>query len=415
MKMTQVLVLVKNNNGISRNYYLFLNHTLKQIRETLTGEGFMFRDDDFMSNDAPVAKKDEEEVQLYELVGQDNLLPLHIGKYQTGLDSQDTSLERYNGLNLAQKIALFKEIEIFRGLTASYQEGFRKTFKPCITEWTKEEQLPDSVRPTYVSEVTVQSSFNEVTHSMVVSSINKASASLNIPFGGGQAEFEHAQRTATTSNEVTQYFAGKFFVTKVLLNVDINNLELVPDFTEQVLTAVQKGTNIDQYANLINTLNERGYFVPKSFRLGGSLLNRASTKVSKFSQSQSEQQEFAVGFRLTIKGFGGGADYSNSSGSDQSSSTTSRYSDLTIEMIGGQAHANDYKSWALSLNPAINWDVITYDQLYPTIALLKNKSLIRHCLYLMNEYNTYPTVQDKQRAISIAKYATQVETILFNS
>jgi|JFJP01.1.fsa_nt_gi MAC/Perforin domain. len=409
--MTEVLVLVEKTDGEKKNYSLNLSATLQDTRGKLTQKGFMSENDHFLLNNAPIETGDEDTVILKQLVGEDGSKPLYIGTANTGLDSPDQSVQRYNSLNTNQKLALFQNIEIYRGLTASSEKGFHKTFNPCIASWNSI-QLPNSVQPSFVTEVVVESSFNEVTHSIVVSSVNKASASLNTPYGGGQTEFEHAQQTSTTSKEVTEYLAGKFLVNKVVLDVNLTNLQLVQDFQDEILANVQSGTEIDQYANLINTLNERGYFVPKCFTLGGSLLSTSSTKVSEFSQSEIEKREFSVGFKLAINGFGGGGDYSNSQGQETSSSSTSQYCNLSIQKKGGEAGASEYDVWAKSLNPAINWDVISYDQLYPTIALLSNKRLIRYCLGLLNEYNSYNTVIDKQKVISIAKYATQVEVIL---
>jgi len=413
--MTEALVLVQKTDGQKKNFLLNLNATLKDIREKLTQKGFMSINDQFLRFDATIELEDENVLPLKLLVGEDPLKPqpLQIGTVEIGLESPDQSIQRYNTLNITDKLALFQNLEIYRGLTASSEKGFTKPFKPCIVSWHSG-QLPNSVQPSFVTEIVVESSFSEVAHSMVVSSVNKASVSLATPFGGGQTGFEYAQQTSTSSKEVTEYLAGKFLVNKVALDVDVANLQLVQDFEQQILAAVQANTSIDQYANLINTLNERGYFVPKRFTLGGILLSTSSTQVSEFSQAESEKKEFSVGFKLAIKGFGGGSDYSNANGQDTSSSSTSKYSELSIQKKGGEASASQYDVWAKSLNPAINWDVISYDELYPTIALLRDKRLMRHCLSLMNNFNSYATVQDKQTVISIEKYATQIE-VIFNS
>ncbi|MEA5536945.1 MAC/perforin domain-containing protein [Crocosphaera sp. XPORK-15E] len=409
--MTQALILVEKTDGEKKNFSLNLDATLQDIRQQLTQEGFMSEGDQFLLNNAPVEAKDESTVTLKQLVGDDGSKSLQIGTVESGLETSDKSVDRYNSLNVNQKLALFNNIQIYRGLTASSEKGFTKTFKPCIVAWHND-QLPNFVRPSFVTEVVVDYSFSEVTHSMTVSSIDKASASLDTPYGGGQTSFGYAQKTSTTSKEVTEYLTGKFLVSKFVLDVDLANIQLLQDFEQQILTAVEADQPIDQYANLINILNERGYFVPKRFTLGGAILSTTTTQISEFSQAEDEKTEFSVGFKLAIDGFGGGGDYSHSEGKETSSSSTSKYSNLSLTKIGGSADSSNYYDWAKSLNPAINWDVISYDELYPTIALLSDKRLLRYCLQLMETYNTYETVEDKQTVISIAKYTTQVESIL---
>lgn len=405
------LVLVEKTDGEKKNYSLNLDATLNDIREKLTQEGFMAEDDEFLLHNAPIDTQDEATVTLKEVVGDDGLMPLQIGTVESGLEAPDKSVDRYNRLNVNQKIALFNNIQIYRGLTVSPGKGFSKTFKPCIASWHGD-QLPNSVKPSYVTQVIVDYSFSEVTHSMSTSNVDKASASLSTPYGGGQTSFEYAKKTSTSSKKVEEYLTGKFLVNKVDLQVDLANIQIVKDFEQQVLTAVQASESIDQYTNLINTLNERGYYVPTRFTLGGILISTSSTKISEFKEAESEKTDFSVGFKVAIDGFGGGDDYSHSERKDSSSSSTSKYSNLSITKKGGRADTSKYDDWTKSLNPAINWDVISYDELYPTIALLADMRLIRYCMNLMETYNTYDTVKDLQAVISIAKYATQVESVL---
>lgn len=411
--MTNALVLVERTDGEKQNFPLVLEAVLREIRHKLSDRGFMSDDDAFLLHNAPIALQDEESVTLDQVVGKDGAAPLQIGQADGGLDPGDTSVDRYNRLNTSQRLALFNNLQIYNGLTASPEQGFTRTFKPCIANW-HETQLPESVQPNFVTQVVVSSSFSEVEQSMAVSSVDKASASVDTPYGGGQSSFEYAQKHSKDSKKVNEYLTGKFLVNKVLLDVDVSNLQLVPDFEPQVLAAVKSGNEIDLYANLIGVLNERGYFAAKRFTLGGALLSTSSTTISEFSEADSEQTDFSVGFKAAVDGFGGGGDYSHSEGSEKSSSTKTKYSNLNITKRGGSAEAEEYADWAKSLNPAINWDVISYDELYPTLALISDKSLLRYCLKLLNTYNSYPTVQDKQSVISIAKYATQIESI-FNT
>ncbi len=378
--MTNALVLVERTDGEKQNFPLALEAVLREIRHKLSDRGFMSDDDAFLLHNAPIALQDEEASRdPGSGSGQRRHCPTPDRTSGWRVGPGDTSVDRYNRLNTSQRLALFNNLQIYNGLTASPEQGFTRTFKPCIANW-HETQLPESVQPNFVTQVVVSSSFSEVEQSMAVSSVDKASASVDTPYGGGQSSYEYAQKHSKDLKKVNEYLTGKFLVNKVLLDVDVSNLQLVPDFEPQVLAAVKSGNGneIDLYANLIGVLNERGYFAAKRFTLGGALLSTSSTTISEFSEADSEQTDFSVGFKAAVDGFGGGGDYSHSEGSEKSSSTKTKYSNLNITKRGGSAEAEEYADWAKSLNPAINWDVISYDELYPTLALISDKRLLRY-------------------------------------
>lgn len=408
--MKDKLVLVERTDGEKMNFLLDLNDNLTTIRVFLEDKKFMSSADNFIANSVTVNKESESNTLLKNVVGLTASNPLVIGVVKNTLPSPDDSMDSYTRLNTSQKLALFENIQIFRGLTASTDKGFDKTFKPCIATWN-ENQLPYYVKPSFVTEINISSSFSEVAQSMAISSIESTSTSLSTPYGGGEASFEHAKKQTSSSREVKQYLTGSFYVNKIDLEVDMDNLQLLKDFENQILEAVRPDNEIDQYYNLILALNERGYYVPKSFTIGGVLLTTSSTEISEYSESETERKDFSVGFKVAIDGFGGGSDYSNTQESESSSSTTTKYTNLSIIQKGGNPTLENYDEWIKSLNPAVNWDVIKYNKLYPTLALLSDKRLLHHCLKLLNRYSTYDAVKDLQKVIKIEDYATQIELI----
>ncbi|MBK1664541.1 hypothetical protein CKO38_08210 [Rhodospirillum rubrum] len=411
--MATILILVERSDGERRNIALDVTASLADTRATLGEKAFMGPEDGFLMHGAPVDRGDEAEVPLAALVGENGAAPLMIGVASAGLDDPDTSVDRYNRLTTSQKLALFNEIEIYRGITATATKGFHRTFKPCIASWNSQ-QLPASVKPTHVSAVRVVSTFSEVGHSLSKTSSDKSSVSLTAPFGSGEAAFSHAKTHTTSTKTVKQYLLGQYLVNKVELAQDLGSLSLVPDFEQAILTAISAERDIDAYVNLIETLNERGYYVAKTFTLGGALIGQETTQIEEYTESEKQQTEFSVGFKMAIDGFGGGADYSHSEGSETTTSTTSKYKNMSLTQTGGSASAKDYEAWATSLNPAINWDVIDHMDLYPTLALIKNMRVVNHCVSLMDEYHTYDTVRDRQTVIDIGGYTTRVQQLLFS-
>jgi hypothetical protein len=410
--MATTLILVERTDGQRRNVALDLTASLAETRTTLTAKGIMDDGDDFLLHGAPVDRDDEPAVPLSAIVGADGAGSLTIGGERTGLEDPDATVQRYNRLTTAQKLGLFNDIEIYRGITATADKGFHRTFQPCIATWNAN-QLPASAKPTHVSEVRVTSTFSEVGHTLTLTSSDKTSVSLTAPFGSSQSDFSYAKSHSTTTKTVKEYLLGKYMVNKVALSQNLANLSLVADFEDAIVAAISADREIDAYAKLIDTLNARGYYVAKAFTLGGVLISEKTTEITEYSESETEKTEFSVGFKLAIDGFGGGADYAHSDGREETSSSTSKYKDMSLTKTGGSAASKDYEAWTASLNPAINWDVIDHMELYPTLALLKNMRVVRRCLSLMDEYHTYDTVKTRQTVIDIGGYTTKVQQLLF--
>lgn len=406
--MTNTLILVKKTDGEKKNYSLDLTNTLEAVRKILTNDGFMYVDDVFIVNDATIDIAAEKNTTLDVIVGVKGKKPLLLGTVEGGLENPDKTVDRYNSLNMQQKLALFNNVQIYHGITASSKNGIEKSFKPCIVNW-HESQMPNSKNAYYVSQVIIDESFSEVEKSFSITNTDKMSASINTPYGGGKTSFEYMKSRSKTSKEVKTYLTGKFLINKVDLEVELKNIQLADDFYQEMLVAVKSGSDIDQYENIVKVLNNRGYYVPIKFTIGGMIYSESSTEVSTYKEVEKEKKDFSVGFKLAIDGFGGGSDYSHSTETESSTSTTQKYSNLNIIKKGGRPDCVKYEAWTKSLNPAINWDVIKYDKLYPTLALLPDKRLIRYCIQLLDTYNTYSTVKDLQQVFNIGKYTTQVE------
>lgn len=406
--MKNSLILVQKTNGMKKNYSLDLSNTLEVIRGILIDKKFMSINDEFIKNGATIDTKDEKTITLDTLVGENEEKTLLLGKIENRLKNPDTSVDIYKNLNISEKLELFNNIEIYHGITASTKNGIGKSYKPCIESWN-ESKIPNAKKPYYISQVIIDESFSEIEKSFSITNTDKVSASVDTPYGGGETSFEEMKSKSKTSKNIKTYLIGKFLINKVELEVEIKNIHLRDDFYQEILGAVEDGSEIDQYTRIIEILNNRGYYIPTKFTIGGMIYSESSTEISTYKELKTEKQEFSAGFKLAINGFGGGGDYSHSEETSNSTSTTQKYSALNIIKKGGRTDAVKYEDWTKSLNPAINWDVVKYDKLYPTLALLPNKSLIRYCLKLLNKYNSYSSVKNLQKVFKIEKYTTQVE------
>ena len=410
--MAKKLVLVKNTSGKQQNFFLEITDTLSQIRTVLIDDGFMDDNDLFIFNGASIAKKDEGEITLNILLDEDGKSSIIVGSADNGLENPDKSYDIYTKFNTKEKLDLFENIQLYRGLSVSINKGLEKTSKNCIAHW-HDNQLPLYSSPTFVSQVIIDESFNKVEKSFSITNTDKVSASLKTPFGGGKSSFEHMKKNSSSSTEVKEYLTGKFLINKIDLEVEISNFQLLKNFEDEILAAAGQDNPIDQYYELVTALNNRGYYLPKKFTLGGMIYSESSTEISEYSQSEEEKKEFSAGFEAAVKGFGGGSDYSHSTTTENSSKVSNKYQNLNIMKKGGRNDKDKYAEWLQSLNPAISWDMIKVDELYPTLALLSDRRLLRFCINLLNTYNTYEHLQDIQQVIDLEKYATSIEAAVF--
>jgi Fungal MACPF-like domain len=413
--MATQLIKVERSDGESKTVQLDLSTKLNAVREQLGEKRFMRKKDTFLWNGSSIDTDDEESTRLSELVGEDGKSPLKIGAVKPDLgEGKDGDLQRYDNLSAAQKLELFRRLEVYRGLTATTKEGFDKTAAPCVNPW-HEDDLPASTRFRIPTKITSDHTFHEATRHLKTDSVDEASVSLSTPYGGGEAGFKHAQSHSEDSKTVKDYLIGKVLVRTVKVTVAPKNLQLTASFEKTVRDALLKDKSSKgiQAYNLVKALNEVGYYVPRIFTLGGALITEKTTDITEFSQADTESTEFHAEVNASFKGIGGGGKYSHSESREESSSDKHERNQLTFDQIGGrQGTFNDYPKFLDSLDSSINWDVIAYDELYPTVALISDKSMRRLCIQLLNNYATYEQIIDEQPLIDLIGYATQAEVAI---
>lgn len=416
--MSGQLVVVQKVGGDAKGFMLDPAHHLSAVRKTLEAKQFMDESDAFLHANAPVERSDEGRVPLSALIGDGDGGELHIGESKPDLGPDADGLVRYDALSDTQKLALLSgtNVAVYSGLTAS-TKGFAPSFKPALAPWHAAD-LPNARAPRIITEVSTDTAFSEVEKSLSETSTDKASLDLTTPYGGGEASYEYAKTHSESSDEVTEYLVGKYIVRKVSLQVEQSALQLTADFERAVVAAAKASSDIDGIAAVIDVLNARGWYVPAELTLGGAVFTSSSTKISKFSESDSEKTDFSVGFKLAFDSIGGGASYSHAEGRDTSTSTTSKFTSLSFDQIGGQPAPNDDQfvtKWIESLKSALNWGVASYDRLVPTVGLLTTPRLAVWITQMLDRYSTYESVASRQTVIDLASYSTSVQTMLSKS
>ncbi|MEI8630956.1 hypothetical protein P4S72_00245 [Vibrio sp. PP-XX7] len=408
--MTEALIKVIRGKS-TKSFVLNTDAKLDETRQTLTEppNSFMTTADSFLNDGSPIQKGSEKLIPLNALTGTGNVLNIGSGADIGGNDG----VQRYNQMSEADKIALFENIQICRGLGVD-STGFRKTFKN-LYDW-KAGHLPEANMPRVLTQMKQSYTFNEQTHTLETNGVQSGSVSLTTPFGGGSSNFTLAQSHSEDSKTVTEYMTQRYLSNKVDLHVSKDNLKGNPAFIEAVKIAVKgRETSIDGYESLVIVLNEWGWYIPLEFTLGGALYATRKEKITAYSQADSESQKFGADFKAEFDGIGGGAAYENSSGTKTSSGHTEKSKAVQLLQIGGKAGtSSSYTDWNASLNDSINWNTITFQQMLPSLMLLAghNNDVLTTADYLLQKFHSYRQVATLQPYIDVSAYELRLAEML---
>lgn len=408
------LITVRRTDGDNHALNLDISQTLAATRTSLTGRGFMRNEDSFLTPDQiAIDSSDEPSIKLSEAVKSGVLL---VGEASSvsPIDPND-GIARYNALNDDHRRAIFKNIQIYRGLAIT-ADGFGKTFRD-VYEW-KNGALPRANMPIVNSELTSSYSFSKVTRDLTVFGSQSTSVSLSSAYGSADAEYKTESRKSTSSSQVTESLVTRYIVRKVLLQVDPGNLIVDPGFVAAVGKALKGQEEVQQgYYDLLKVLDTWGYYIPQEFSLGGVIYATDDTSISDFSQAESNKEEFTGSFKATFGSIGGGAAYSQAAGSDSKTTSSTKFQNTELQLVGGQAGLEkDYPKWAVSLAPAVNWALADAPKLYPTLVLLAGddtgRGLLGTAINLIETFSTYPSAASAQPYLDMQAYNTVVQGLV---
>jgi hypothetical protein len=363
------LIQVKKTNGKSQAYQLDPASTLLTVRTFLTSKKFMSINDSFLFDSTTTVDREQEStIKLSDLVKDKGILLIGVAS-DTSPISTDDGVSRYNLLNDDQKQAIFDNIQVFRGLSFG-TATFGKTFKD-VYSWAVG-YTPAANTPRVITELVSNYAFNKATSEIKTYSSDTSSVNFSSPYASGEAEYKTEKSKTTSTSSVTEFLMTKYIVRKVDLKVDTQRLLVNPAFVAAVKAALKDNAKTAEgYANLIAVLNEYGYYVPIEFTLGGAILGTDQTKINDFSQAESEKKEFNSSFKAEFEGIGGGAAYNNASGTDKTNTTSTKYQNIAMQLIGGDPGLEkDYPKWAESLKPAIKWSMADVSKFMPSLLLL---------------------------------------------
>jgi hypothetical protein len=408
---TSVLVKISKSNGTSQAEMLDSSSTLATVRTLLGAKHLMSINDSFLMDTGTVVDRDQEGTIHLDSVLKDDVLLIGQPTDTSPIGTGD-GVARYNLLNSDQKLAVFDNIQIFRGLTFG-PNTFGKAFKD-VYSWAPG-YTPVANTPQVITELVSSYAFSKVTSDLKTYSSDSTSVSLSTPYASGEAEYKTEQSQSTSTSKVTEYLTTKYIVRKADLQVDTGKLVVSPDFIAAVRTALlHNEQTAEGYFNLINVLNTYGYYVPVEFTLGGAIVGSDQTEISDFSQAESEKSEFNASFKGEFEGIGGGAAYGQASGQDKATSTSTKYQDLTILVMGGDPGLEkDYPKWAASLNSALNWVLADVSKFWPTLLLLvsdeEGRQLLGTAINLIESFHSAPHSSSLQPYLDMGSYNTVIQ------
>ncbi|HEY0144396.1 MAG TPA: MAC/perforin domain-containing protein [Thermoanaerobaculia bacterium] len=409
-----ILVNVKKTNGKSQAYLLDTTDTLDTVRTFLTGKKLMSINDSFLFDGGTAVDRDQEaQITLGDVI-KDKVLMIGAPANGSAIDPAD-GVARYNLLNDDQKRAIFENVQIFRGLTFG-ANTFGKSFKDVYT-WAPG-YTPAANTPRVITELVSNYAFNKATSELKNYSSQSASVNVSSPYGSADAEYKTEQSKTTSTSKVTEYLSTKYIVRKADLQVDPQSLVVTPDFVAAVRTALKGNeSTLDGYHNLVSVLNDYGYYIPVEFTLGGAILGTDQTDISDLSEAETHKQEFNASFKAEFEGIGGGGAYGEASGSDKTTTTSTKFQNITMELIGGSPGLEkDYPEWAKSLNAAIQWGMADVSKFRPTLVLLasddEGRQILGTAINLLDKFASAPRSAELQPYIDMRAYNSSLQVLV---
>jgi MAC/Perforin domain len=413
---TTILVTIqKSSTGTNQALLLDPESKLVTTRHALTEKKLMSINDSFLRNASTVINRDYESLIALSAILQDgNVLSIGQATPTPSIEPKD-DVSRYNLLNNDQKLDIFRNIQVFRGLSFG-SDTFGKTFEN-VYEWAPG-YTPVANNPHVISELVSDYAFTKATSELKTYSSRSKSISVSAPYASGSAEYKTAKSKTTSSSKVTEYLNTKYIVRKVDLQVDPQQLVVLPAFVKAVGNAMSGLEGKPEgYYKLIQVLDKFGYYVPQEFTLGGAILGTDNTDISEFSEAETQKREFNGAFKREFDKMGGGSAYDQSKGKEKSTSTSTKFQTISIRAIGGAPGLEkDYPSWAKSLDRAVNWALADVSLFRPTLVLLAQSDeggpLLGTAIHLIEKFCHAPGLIDRQPFLDMGEYNTAVQGIL---
>ena len=326
-------------------------------------------------------------------------------KPDAGTATTDNEVE-YINLSTADRKKLFDRLQLSKAIKLTLT-GFEKCFPYTIT-WQQE---PYHLVPENTLRVDKSFSFSKTIHELRKRGVQNVKAS-----GGGfgvavSAEYKKEKESLSRQETTTAYLLTTYDVPKIKLSIPVDRITVSRDFENNVRKAIAITDSTAGYFELLNVLNQYGFYVPTVFTLGGQIYAEDTKHIQSTVEAETETEAFAVALEanLMISGVpvkvGGG--YGQSNSTEETNARLNAARAIQKNVRGGDpAKSNDSAPWIASLGPYSRWAVMEYVELTPTIKFLNPLDRAK-CAKLINQHFLSGQTQ-KKTVVDMGSYATSL-------
>lgn len=389
------------NHRSDRTYKVPLdpNASLTAVRKELTSHKIMAKSDRFFSEsedgvESEVQLDYEDDFKLSTILTKNSFT---IGA-ASGADEVTGDGSMYDEMNTGEKNDLLYDkcnlLSGYRTVTRGGQRMFDKGVSRVMQELP---ELPDFGTPQGVMDNEVYMSFSQVDHEMDVRGVEKSSIGFSTPFGGADSSMEHEHHHNSQTSQSTAYFTLKRFEPRAEIVLNETDMRPSVHFMDAITEAVSDD-GPDGYEKLINTFNRYGYFVGKSFTLGGAYYVESTKTYASDEEVDDDKSSFEISAKAEYEGFGASGNHAEEKEKGVKDKTVHETFSMSDSALGGKdattATANDDEktasidlaTWVSSLSDSRTWRTILVSDMMPTLALLaaENQDLFKEVLGLIN-------------------------------
>lgn len=415
------LILVRHSDGRAVFLKLVLTTKLQEARIDLVFRGYMTKDDSFIFDRNAVAETEEETVTLNEIIqkNKDDRKEIVIGDPSVNAREPDIDLKepiRFQNLSYNEKRDLLGEnnLNIYQGLTfksGNTSLNFVATHQSLYK--FPAGYIPKARNPDLEIDSEDFLSFSQETHSLHISGTSTSSLSLSTPYVDAEAEYKKSKEESHSSDKINSYFTQRYLRKKVDLSTDIKKIIVERSFIDAIRGAVN-GLGLTRQAclNLIKVLNEYGWYVPLEYTLGGAVFATETKEITTLENAYKESESFKASFKATVGGYSGGGSHEEEHSKEEKDKNVKKLEKVTLQVKGGSetAKPGDFTDWNKSLNEPINWRVISYDKLLPSLMLLSGieNDMMSTCLGLLRQFSPFKEIKEEQPHINIKNYELDI-------
>lgn len=254
---------------------------------------------------------------------------------------------------------------------------------------------------------------SKVTMKHVIQGINENSLSLSASYVADVSlDFQHKTGNKNSNSQTSSksYCIARLVCEKKEFLIDQEHLTINNVFYEKIHEALSFGYyELQATTNLVNVLNEYGWYMPKHFILGGTKHDTKEVTVTSSEDAKQESEKFLASFKTSFMSNGAGASHGQETNKERTREQDTENTHELKNTIGGEGYS-DFSAFIGSLSNPDLWQIIEIKRFLPSLKLLRDydEPLFHQCVSLLNRISSELNVIFLQRFVDIHAYADSV-------